>query len=147
MKQILKSGVCSNCNEEKIIYHKSKKLCKICNLKRLSKQSHERQKKKIAEGKALDYNKLNTFYKQFWDLQKDKKCYETDEIIITFHKWHVHHLLEKNRFKEAAYDFDNCVLLTLQQHSLWHGLTDEERQKQMPKTYKKYLEMKQKYEV
>lgn len=147
MKQTLKSGICSSCNEEKIIYHKSKKLCKLCNLKRLSTQSRERQNKKIAEGKALDYDKLRKFYKQFWDAQKEKVCYETNESLIAFNKWHVHHLLEKNKVMEAAYDFDNCVLLTLQYHSLWHGLTDKERERQMPKTFKRYLEMKQKYNV
>lgn len=145
MRIKVKIAVCSGCDLEKKIYNKGKNLCITCNTKRLQKQSRERQKKKIEQGKALDYTKLNKFYKYFWDLQNEKVCYETGEKLYTFNKWHVHHLLEKNNFMEAAYDVDNCVLLTLQQHSLWHGLSDKERQEQMPKTYDRYLKIKEKY--
>jgi hypothetical protein len=141
-----KIGLCKGCELEKLIYHKGKKLCSTCNQKRLSKEAEARRKLKIAEGKALDFDKLKIFYKQFWDNQKEKICYETNEKLYEFNKWHVHHLLEKDKYMEAAYDFDNCVLLTLQQHSLWHGLTDKEKEKQMPKTYEKYLKIKEKYE-
>jgi 5-methylcytosine-specific restriction endonuclease McrA len=139
-----KEGICAGCGETKIIYNKSKKLCPRCNTIRLVNQSKLRMEKKVKEGKALDYNRLNKFYKEVWDSQ-NKVCWESGEKLYTFHKWHIHHLLEKDKHPEAAFDIDNCVLLTLEQHSLWHHLTDKRREMLMPNTYTKYLHIKEKY--
>lgn len=145
MKIKYKTGICSGCGKDKLITNKSKNLCTFCNQNRLQKKSKERYNKKVQEGKAIDYKKLDQFYLDFWNAQKEKICYETQQPITTFNKWHIHHLLEKDKHIEYAYNFDNCVLLTLEQHHLWHGLCMEDKAKLMPRTYQKYMEIKEKY--
>lgn len=142
-----KKGICSDCGQEKTIYHKSRKLCSSCNSKRLAKKAKERYISNVEKDKALDYKKLDKFYKEFWDSNKVKECYETKKPLYKFHKWHVHHLIEKHLYPQAAFDFENCVLLTLEQHSLWHHITDKRKQIMMPNTYERYLKIKEKYGI
>lgn len=147
MKIKYRNGICSDCGGDKLIVQKSKKLCFTCNRKRLSNLAEEKRKKKIQEGKVLDYNELQDFYKAFWKSQPEKICFETGKPLFKFHKWHVHHLLEKSKYPQAAFDFDNCVLLNLEQHSLWHHLTEKRKEIMMPRTFEKYLKIKEKYGI
>lgn len=145
--QKLKTGICKRCGNNKIIINKSKGLCLYCNNLASIKRSRERRLIRIQKGLVVDLNKVNKFYKKFWDSQTIKNCYETDVPLYTYNKWHVHHVLPKKQYPQYVYNLDICVLLSLQQHDLWHKLTDKDREIKMPKTYSKYLELKQKYNI
>lgn len=145
MQVKLKQGICSSCGKDKLIINKSKKLCFICNNKASMARQALRKAKRIADGKAVDLTKMARFYKTFWRNSKQHVCFETGEPLYVYRAWHVHHLLEKKDYPHLAYNEDICVLLTLNQHALWHSLTDEDRAIKMPKTYAKYLQLKQKY--
>lgn len=137
-----KSDVCKSCGKRRLIVIKSKKLCYYCNEKRKIQKTKERLLKK---GITKKYEELNIFYKKVWDSTNPKICYETGVKILRYKKWHIHHVLEKSKYPEHIFNPSVCVLLTLQQHSLWHTLNNEQRQKQMPKTYNKFIELKKQY--
>lgn len=142
-----KLGICKGgCSTtEKIIYNKSKGLCYYCNVKAMVKRQNDRRKMKIEKGLALDSNKLQSFYKSFYKQHPTKRCFETNEEILYFKSWNCHHLLEKHKYPHLAYNVDICVLLTLEQHRLWHDIDDEKRKELMPKTYEQYCKIKNKY--
>lgn len=137
-----KTGVCKGCGKEKLIVVKSKKLCYYCNIKASIQRTKER---KIKKGTYLDYDKLGTFYREFYEQHPTKRCYESDRYIRNGKHWNVHHVLEKRQYPEHIFNSDVCVLLTLELHSLWHTLSDEDRAIKMPKTYNRYLELLDKY--
>lgn len=138
-------GDCSKCGRNRLIANKSKKLCVFCNKLASIERTKERKKKLIEQGKAIDYDKLNDFYLDFWNSFEEKKCFETGENLYQFNKWHIHHILEKRDYPQHALNEDVCVLLSLEQHSLWHSLSEERKKALMPKTYKRYLELIEKY--
>lgn len=146
MRVTYKKGICSKCGEVNIIYNKSKKLCPRCNTLRLVLLAKEREKKKIDSGRAIDYKLIDKFYKKFWDSQVNKVCFETGEKLYKFHKWHVHHLIPKKKRVDLAYNFDNCVLLTLEMHSLFHSLSRKDLKEKMPKTYERLTQIEKMYE-
>lgn len=133
-----KKGICAACGKEKLITQKSKKLCYYCQAKASAKRSIER---KIKQGKFIDKSALLKFYESFYNKQPEKICFETGVPIPNFRIWNVHHVLEKHKYPEYTFNEDVCVLLTLEQHSLWHGLNDSDKQIKMPKTWKKYQQL------
>lgn len=132
------------CQKSKPIYHKGRKLCLYCNLKRLRQLSVAR---KIKKGTYIDPTKLNAFYRSFWDSQPNKVCYETGERLGFYHKWHVHHVIEKKPHPEHIFNLDVCVLLSQLQHSLWHGLERKDKERLMPRTFKRLVELETKYNI
>ena len=139
-----KQGICSGCGKEKLIIVKSKRLCYYCKLKESIKRTKER---KIKKGKYIDYDKLGTFYKQFYEQHPTRRCFESGQPIYNGKPWNCHHVLEKKHYPEHIFNSDVCVLLTLELHSLWHTLSDEDRATKMPKTYARYLELLEKYNI
>lgn len=140
-------GICSECGLPKLITQKSLCLCTGCNQKRLTKRYNENKKKRYTDGRKADKEKLQTFYRQVWDSMEGKHiCYESSSQLWKFNKWHVHHVLDKESYPDLAFNIDVCVLLTLEQHALWHNLAPSDRRKKMPKTYSKYLELLKKYD-
>jgi len=137
-----KTGVCKGCGKEKLIIVKSKSLCYYCKIKASAQRTKER---KIKKGTSLDYGKLATFYREFYERHPTRKCFESGRFIYDGKHWNVHHCLEKKRYPEHIFNPDVCVLLTLQLHSLWHTLSEEDRKIKMPKTYTRYLELLEKY--
>jgi 5-methylcytosine-specific restriction endonuclease McrA len=125
---------------------KSLGLIAPCNQKRLTKRYQEKRKQKIKQGKKADKNKLEDYYRKVWDAN-DHVCFETDEPLYKFHKWHVHHVLHKEDYPELAFNLDVAVLLSLEKHMLWHDLAPSDRPKKMPKTYSKYLELCKNYNI
>ena len=138
-------GICKRCNKEKIIINKSKKLCLYCNQKASIERSQLRKKERIKQGKDVDKSKLTKFYKDFYENHPTRTCFETNEPIVYYRSWNCHHLLEKKDYPQYAFIDEICVLLTLEMHALWHSLLEEDRPIKMPKTYKQYLLIKNKY--
>lgn len=141
----LEVKICKGCGLPKTITNKSKCLCLICNLKRLAKLSYARKKKQVEKGDRINPMKLNTFFALFWASHTKKVCFESGEPIYNYTKSNCHHLLEKSKYPQFALINENCVLLTWAQHNLWHSLTEEKRAEQMPNTYQRYLQIKDKY--
>lgn len=140
-------GICAKCGKDKVIVNKSKKLCLWCNSMAAKARTIARQAKRIATGKQVDKNALKSFYHQFWKAQHEHICFESGERLFTFRNWHIHHVLHKEDYPEHANNMDVCILLTLEFHALWHSLAPSDRAKKMPKTYERYLQLKQKYEL
>lgn len=140
-----KTAICSRCEKEKLIVNKSRKLCLFCNQKASLERAQLRRKERILNGKELDKSKLAKFYKDFYNTHPTKRCFETNEPIRSYRSWNCHHLLEKKDYPQYAFIDEICVLLTLEMHSLWHSLSNENRAKKMPNTYNQYLLIKNKY--
>lgn len=140
-----KNDICSGCSKDRLIVNKSKKLCLFCNQKASVERSRIRRKERIAQGKELDKSKLARFYKKFYEEHPTKTCFETNEPITNYRSWNCHHLLEKRHYPQYAFLNDICVLLTLEMHALWHSLDEQNRCEKMPKTYKQYMTIKEKY--
>jgi hypothetical protein len=137
-----KEGICNECGETKLIVQKSLGLCTRCNQRRLTKRYNENRKKK----QEPEYEaKLNKFYRDVWD-NNTPVCYESGSPLFRYHKWHVHHILDKQHYPNHIFNHDVCVLLSLEKHSLWHTLAPSDRKTQMPKTYQRYLELLKKYD-
>lgn len=115
-----------------------------CNAKAGAKRTAQRKKIKTVKNKEFS-KALDTFYKIVWDNTPLKVCYETNDTLYAFNKWHVHHVLEKKYYPEHVLNQDVCVLLSLEAHALWHGLAPSDRQKKMPKTWAKYIELIKNY--
>lgn len=145
MKINYKIGICADCGREKLIAHKSLKLCWLCNQVRLSKRYAERRKQKIKDGVKADKSKLNSYYKKIWDL-REHRCYESGEPLFKFHKALVHHVLHKEDYPALAFNEDVSVLLTWELHSQWHSMAKSDRPRKMPKTWARYLELLKKYD-
>lgn len=141
-----KYGYCNACGDWKLIIHKSLHLCFTCNEKRKTKKYAERRKKRVGEGQKADKAALTKFYREVWDRHTEHKCYESGERLWVYRKWHVHHLLHKEDYPELAFNHDICILLSLEQHALWHTISPSDRKLKMPKTYAKYLEILKKYD-
>jgi hypothetical protein len=147
MKIKYKYGECGcGCGREGLIIHKGLKLISGCYQKHLSKKYAERRRKRVNSGEKADKSKLSSFYKQVWDSQYHV-CFETNEPLFTYHKWHVHHVLHKEDYPELAFNKDICVLLTLEQHSTWHQLAKSDRARKMPRTWSRYLQLCETYNL
>lgn len=142
-----KWGICSECGQPKIIVNKRLGLCALHDIKRKAKIYAERRKEKAKQGLVVDKTEMAKFFKYYWEKHTDRRCFETGEPLYYYKSYYLHHLLEKQPYPQLAFKEDNIVYLSHLQHSLWHSLTDSERQKQMPKTYKRYLYIKNKYNV
>lgn len=114
-------GVCSNCNSERLIVNKAKRLCLGCNKKASIQRSIERKKRKIANGEEIDPSKLAIFYQQYWNRYSDRYCVECGIELKKFNRWHIHHLIPKKNWKDyeedIVYNDDNCVFVCLECHS------------------------------
>ena len=139
--------ICWGCDLPKLITHKGLHLCTSCNQKRLAKLYRARLKERIKSGKITDKQRLARFFKKYWRDHIERRCFESDEKLYSYRSWHLHHLLPKEDYSEYAYNTDNIIYLSLEMHALWHSLTDNERQQQMPKTWAAYVKIKTKYNV
>lgn len=147
MKIKYEYGICSKCGFPKLITQKSLYLCTSCNRKRLAKKAYSRLKEKIRQGKVSDKDRVRRFFKKYWKKHLPHVCFETGQPLFVYHGWHLHHLLPQEDFPQYALNEDNIVYLSLSLHRLWHDLTDEKRQHQMPKTWAAYNKIKKKYNV
>jgi hypothetical protein len=142
MKINYKEGLCSECGDIKLIVQKSLSLCTKCNNRRLTKRYSENRKKKQQPEQDA---RLNKFYREFWD-SREHISFESASPLFTYHKWYVHHVLDKKDYPELMFNQDICVLLTLEEHHSWHSIAFSDRKKKLPKTYKRYLELLKKYD-
>lgn len=115
-------GLCSECGNANMLVNKSLKLCIGCNQKRLYKQSLERKKIKIKDGKIINPSRLDKFYKQYWDTNKERFCYECGCPLYVYKKWHIHHVIPKRHFLkylpiDIVYNNDFCIYLCLEHHA------------------------------
>ena len=137
--------MCScGCGKYGLIVQKSLGLIASCNQKRLVKKYQERRKQKVKEGKKAQVPER--YYKMVWAMN-DPVCFETGVPLYHYHKWHVHHLLHKEDYPELALKTDISVLLSLEMHMQWHQLAKSDREKKMPKTWAKYVEICKKYNI
>lgn len=145
MLRKLKLGICSKCGELKLIVNKGLKLCAKDDLRRKDALYASRRKERAKQGKVVDKAEMAKFFKKYWAEHTDRRCFESDEPIYTYRSYHFHHCLEKHLYPKLAYEESNIIYLTLYFHSLWHSLTEKERAKQMPKTWKKYEQTKKRF--
>ena len=148
MKITYKKGTCKgDCGKSDVLLvHKSLGLCQFCDMKRKMKKYAEKRKERVKTGEKADKNKLQRFYKTVWE-KSEPYCYETGERLWRYHSWHVHHVLHKEDYPLLAFNEDICVLLTLEQHMKWHDLAKSDRPRFMPRTWAKYLELCNKYNI
>lgn len=148
MKITYKYGACNGeCGRDHVlIVHKSLSLCMNCNQKRLSKKWRESRSKKVTKGEKADKGKLQDFYREVWD-RNPHVCYESGEALHRYFSWHVHHVLHKEDHPALAFNPDVCVLLSLLEHSRWHTMAKSDRARRMPKTWAKYLELCETYNL
>lgn len=140
-------GICRCCGQEGWITNKSLGLRLWCDNKRKSALYRKRRKEREKKGEKTDRTKLAKFFKHYWETHPNHVCYETGEPLYFYKSWYIHHLIEKDGREDLAFKEDNIIYLSQQQHSLWHNLAESEREKKMPKTYQKWIETKQKYNV
>lgn len=132
---------CLGCNKDKALY--ARKMCIGCYTKQRNKIYKERQKVKYKE----KYDDMETFYKKFWDGQKDKRCFECGSALFNYKNWHVHHIPIKRKYPELSHNEDVCVLMCLECHSGWHSGAPSSLEEKYPNTYKRFLELKEKYNI
>lgn len=78
-------------------------------------------KRKTAFSKGIpknkeDINKMHEFFKSIWNKRPHRSELSNsslgNEILTIF----FHHILPKNKYKELAFDEDNVIMLTFQEH-------------------------------
>lgn len=106
-------GICSECEKNKIITQKRLNLCSWCNQSRLKKKSLEKTKGK--------YQSLKKFYKNYWDDNQDRECYECGVELLVYKNWHIAHIVPKRDQKkysiDITYNYDNICYLCFDCHS------------------------------
>lgn len=138
-------GICSKCGLPKLIVNKRLNLCALDDRKRKATIYAIRRKEKAKRGEKVDKAEMAKFFKYYWNKYSDHRCFETGEPLYFYKSYYLHHCLEKQDYPELAFKEDNIIYLSLILHSNWHSLTDSEKEKQMPKTWKKTNETKKKY--
>jgi hypothetical protein len=112
-------GICSECGLEKIIVHKSKKLCYLClNKLRTQKYMKSSLEKKKEQGVSSKQDK--EFYQQIWN-ERRHICYETGKFLgekpslpVSFY---CHHILPKGLYPEFRYKKWNIILVHPDTHA------------------------------
>ena len=115
-----KIGICKCCLKENEIVYKTGFLCFYCNENRKRKKYYDNQKKRIKSGKSIDNTKMVSFFKKYWDEHPIRRCYECGCVLYQYKSWHIHHILEKSKYKDLAFDNDNIVYVCLEHHSGFH---------------------------
>lgn len=138
-----KQGTCTGCGVDRLIY--SKKMCQNCYLKSRQKVYAERRKDKIAKGDTINKDKLHEFFKEYWDENKKRVCYECNTPLFTYNAWHIHHLIQKRFYKQylpidIVFNKENLVYVCLGCHSD----ADHNQMKNTPKIKELYNKLKEK---
>ncbi len=115
---ITKKKVCVACEE--LCYIWSKKLCKTCFNKQHTPKSIKKYSSKGLEKKKLKTENTKKLHLWFQELWKNESHYS--EISG---KWlgnenssaYWHHILPKSSYKEAEFDRENIIRLTLNEHT------------------------------
>jgi hypothetical protein len=146
MKISYKRGTCQGeCGREDVlIVQKTLKLCQFCNQKRLTKRYNQKRNLKVKQGEKAKVPE--SYYKKVW-AANPKVCFESGQPLYSYKNWHVHHCLHKEDYPHYALYDDVCVLLSLEYHALWHALAPSDRQRRMPNTHKRYIELCIKYSL
>lgn len=132
---------CNNCHKQKPLY--SKGLCASCYGYARNKVYQARQ---VGKYKAK-YNDMEAFYQKFWNSQTDKKCFECGNKLWIYKNYNVHHIAYKSKYPQYSNQEDVCVLLCLECHSKWHAISKLKLEQEMPNTYNRFLELKNKYNI
>lgn len=133
---------CVSCGKDRVIY--AKKMCGNC----YQYDYQKRLRAKVAsKPKGLSYESLQSFYKEYWETNKDRKCHECGTPIYSFKSWHIHHIAKKSKYPELALNQDVCVYLCLLCHSQAHSTSSKNYPNQLPNCWSKYLDLKEKHNI
>lgn len=135
---------CIDCKQMKPLY--SKKRCIGCYGRERSKVYRDRQKNRI-KNKNYDRPNLERFFRLYWDTHPERKCLECGEDFFKFRTWHIHHVALKSKYPEHAFNPDVCVYLCLGCHAKAHSTPKSKYEEKMPKTYEKFLELKEQLNI
>jgi hypothetical protein len=140
-----KTAVCSGCGKSKLIY--ARKLCQYCYGMDRQKVYRERQKEKIKNNLAIDKEVLHEFFKNFWESNKHRNCFECNTPLYNYKHYHLHHVIPKRYYKlypnvDIVFNPKNIVYVCLGCHSN----ADHGDMKETPKIKELYNKLKQELE-
>lgn len=127
-----KTGICSICEQEKLIYHKSKKLCVYC-YKRSKAKPFKLLRKPTGEGKLFE---------EIWNERKHVSFVSGRKLSDNAYPTYFAHVLPKKKYPKLRLCKENIVLLTFDEHFQWdNGLRS--KLSELPQ-WEKMFELEQK---
>lgn len=113
MYRKIESGICSKCGEFRVIANKSKKLCYICNKKRLSTKNKKKRQYIKVKPRVTGEREL---FLSIWE-KRPHFCVNCGAPLGDEPKTHFFsHIKSKAAFPELRLDENNIELLCLQCH-------------------------------
>lgn len=81
------------------------------------------KKKQSLEGRTILLYQMIDFFNKIWFKRKHVSEVSGTPIYGNMKSIYFHHILPKSKYKEAAYDEDNIILLTFEEHELVENKT------------------------
>jgi hypothetical protein len=69
----------------------------------------------------VDINLMHTFFLQVWNKRKHISEISKDKLYSPPSSAYFHHILYKEKYKEAIYDEENIILVTIDEHQNSHS--------------------------
>lgn len=115
---ITKKKICKGCNTEQFIWKSG--FCKNCSVTTFKRKSIKKYSEKGLEKKKLkteNTKKLHLWFKELWNNEPHYSELSGKWLGNENSSAFWHHILPKSSFKEAEFDRDNIIRLTLDEHN------------------------------
>jgi hypothetical protein len=154
-----KIGICSGCSKEKEYHNAFRKLCAVCNEKRLSegkaalRSNPVKSPKKAPLRNRSNKNGLNkvgqaAVFNEIWHTEKRVSFICGTPLGNEAHSIFFFHVLPKGKYPAYRTKKENIILTTAQQHRDWHSKSWQQllaQDARWQKVFDKYNELKKKY--
>lgn len=108
--------------------------CEICGKKSYSNRCFKHKKREID---VDEIEKMQNFFLSIWNKRPHKSEVSGEKLFPPPSSAYFHHILLKEKHKEACFDEENIVLLTLNEHANVH--LDANRYEEVNKRREKLL--------
>lgn len=117
MRVTYKKGICSGCEDEKLIVHKSKKLCLYCLRKSKIVKASSFKKSSIKQKFRKPTGELELF-KQIWE-ERPHVSQISNEPLESFNIFYFSHILTKQSYPGYRLKKENIWIVTPSEHREW----------------------------
>ena len=111
-----KEKICTGCGKSVLSFWK-KGFCKFC-----ASKTHKKLSKKISKNKLEIKDEMEGYFS--YHINKCSRSENSNEHIHSPNRSNICHIFPKSKYKSVRSVLDNCVYLTLEEHTLFDNLLD-----------------------
>ena len=111
-----KEKICTGCGKSVLSFWK-RGLCKFC-----ASKTHKKLSKKVSKNKLEIKDEMEEYFS--YHINKCIRSENSNEIIYSPNRSNTCHIFPKSKYKSVRSLKENCVYLTLEEHTLFDNLLD-----------------------